>query len=285
SFGFIQPVRIIAEVTRAKCQERATQYSRTTGSEEIEIQLMNQNEDEEVDDNHVYTNENFDRKDDNDYLLSITDFITTYNVKESTSTFSSSSGYKHNQNGEKCIRSGDDDEIEEDEFNYITRRPSNKNNRFNSYDSSSVPLAIDEYSIKNHNTQKNNAIQVSRSIQANSNVIVATEVSNIQKEFLSVRCNVEKRLKYHEIKIFDNVTPPSQQPFRMSQSELAELKRQLEILLEKGFIHPSNTLYAAPVLSAKKKDGTLHMCIDYCASNKITIKNKYPIPHIDEMLD
>ncbi|CAF4290313.1 unnamed protein product, partial [Rotaria sordida] len=125
----------------------------------------------------------------------------------------------------------------------------------------------------------------SRSIQANSNVIVATEVSNIQKEFLSFRCNVEKRLKYHEIKIFDNVTPPSQQPFRMLQSELAELKRQLEILLEKGFIHPSNALYAAPVLSAKKKDGTLHMCVDYCASNKITIKNKYPIPRIDEMLD
>ncbi|CAF4336623.1 unnamed protein product, partial [Rotaria sordida] len=69
----------------------------------------------------------------------------------------------------------------------------------------------------------------------------------------------------------------------MSQSELAELKRQLEILLEKGFIHPSNSLYAAPVLSAKKKDGTLHMCIDHCASNKITIKNKYPIPHIDEI--
>ncbi|CAF4253377.1 unnamed protein product, partial [Rotaria sordida] len=130
SFGFIQPVRIIAEDTRAKCQERATQYSRTTGSEEIEIRLMNQNEDEEVDDNHVYTNEKFYHKDDNDYLLAVTDFITTYNVKESTSNFSSSSDYKHNQNGEKRIRSDDDDEIEEDEFNYITRRPSNKNNRF-----------------------------------------------------------------------------------------------------------------------------------------------------------
>ncbi|CAF4247767.1 unnamed protein product [Rotaria sordida] len=99
---------------------------------------MNQNEDEEVDDNHVYPNENFYRKDDNDYLLSITDFITTYNVKESTSNFSSSNGYKHNQNGEKRIRSDNDDEIEEDKFNYITRRPSNKNNRFNSYISSNV---------------------------------------------------------------------------------------------------------------------------------------------------
>jgi transposase InsO family protein len=89
----------------------------------------------------------------------------------------------------------------------------------------------------------------------------------------------------HEIKIFDNVTPPSQQPFRMSQPELAELKRQLELLLDKGFIRPSKSPYAAPVLFAKKKDGTLRMCVDYRALNKITIKNKYPIPRIDEMLD
>jgi hypothetical protein len=57
----------------------------------------------------------------------------------------------------------------------------------------------------------------------------------------------------HEIKIFDNVTPPSQQPFRMSQPELAELKRQLENLLEKGFIRPSKSPYAAPVLLQRKR--------------------------------
>ncbi|CAF5087292.1 unnamed protein product, partial [Rotaria sp. Silwood1] len=89
----------------------------------------------------------------------------------------------------------------------------------------------------------------------------------------------------HEIKIFDNALPPSQQPFRMSQPELTELIRQLELLLEKGFILPSKSPYAAPVLFAKKKDGTLRMCVDYRALNKITIKNKYPIPRIDEMLD
>jgi hypothetical protein len=63
----------------------------------------------------------------------------------------------------------------------------------------------------------------------------------------------------HEIKLFENVTPPSQQPFRMSQPELAELKRQLELLLEKDFIRPSKSPYAAPVLFAKKKDGTLRI--------------------------
>ncbi|CAF3434864.1 unnamed protein product [Rotaria socialis] len=89
----------------------------------------------------------------------------------------------------------------------------------------------------------------------------------------------------HEIKIFDNITPPSKQPYRMSQPELAELKRQLEILLDKGFIRASKSPYAAPVLFAKKKDDTLRMCVDYRALNKLTIKNKYPIPRIDEMLD
>ncbi len=61
----------------------------------------------------------------------------------------------------------------------------------------------------------------------------------------------------HEIKLIDNAIPPAQQPFRMSQPELAELKRQLEILLEKGYIRSSKSPYAAPVLFAKKKDGTL----------------------------
>ncbi|CAF1182948.1 unnamed protein product [Rotaria sordida] len=89
----------------------------------------------------------------------------------------------------------------------------------------------------------------------------------------------------HKIKVFDNVTPLSQQPFPMSQPKLAELKHELKILLEKGFIHPSNSLYATLVLFAKKKDGTLSMCVDYCALNKITVKNKYPIPRLHEMLD
>ncbi|CAF4297918.1 unnamed protein product, partial [Rotaria magnacalcarata] len=65
---FIQSIRIIGEGTQAKCQEKATKYSRHRGSEEIEIQQLNNDEDKEVDDNYVYTNENFYRKDDVDYL-------------------------------------------------------------------------------------------------------------------------------------------------------------------------------------------------------------------------
>ncbi|XP_013614061.1 PREDICTED: RNA-directed DNA polymerase homolog [Brassica oleracea var. oleracea] len=70
----------------------------------------------------------------------------------------------------------------------------------------------------------------------------------------------------------------------MAPAELAELKKQLEDLLEKGFIRSSFSLWGAPVLFLKK-DGSKRLCIDYCGINNITIKDKYPLPRIDELLD
>ena len=67
--------------------------------------------------------------------------------------------------------------------------------------------------------------------------------------------------------------------------ELAELKIQLQELLDKGFIRPSNSPWGAPVLFVKKKDGTFRLCIDYRQLNKVTIKNKYPLPRIDDLFD
>ena len=66
---------------------------------------------------------------------------------------------------------------------------------------------------------------------------------------------------------------------------MAELKKQIEELLEKGFIRPSVSLWGAPVLFVKKKDGSLRLCIDYRELNKVTVKNKYPLPRIDDLLD
>ena len=79
--------------------------------------------------------------------------------------------------------------------------------------------------------------------------------------------------------------PISKAPYRMSPSELVELKRQIEELMEQGFIRPSVSPWGSPVLFVKKKDGSLRLCIDYRQLNKATIKNKYPLPRIDDLLD
>jgi len=89
----------------------------------------------------------------------------------------------------------------------------------------------------------------------------------------------------HYIETEPGAVPPSRSPYRLGPSELDELKKQLEEYLEKGWIRPSISPYGAPVLFVRKKDGSMRMCIDYRALNKITIKNKYPLPRIDEMLD
>ena len=66
--------------------------------------------------------------------------------------------------------------------------------------------------------------------------------------------------------------------------ELVELKVQLQELLDKGFIRPSNSPWGAPILFVKK-DGTLRLCIDYHQLNKVTVKNRYPLPRIDDLFD
>jgi hypothetical protein len=71
----------------------------------------------------------------------------------------------------------------------------------------------------------------------------------------------------------------------MAPAELVELKIQLQELLDKGFIRPSVSPWGAHVLFVKKKDGTLRLCIDYRQLNKMTIKNKYPLPRIDDLFD
>ena len=71
----------------------------------------------------------------------------------------------------------------------------------------------------------------------------------------------------------------------MAPAELKELQTQLQELLDKGFIRPSYSPWGAPVLFVKKKDGSFRMCIDYRELNKVTVKNKYPLPRIDDLFD
>ncbi|CAI7733187.1 unnamed protein product [Closterium sp. NIES-53] len=94
-----------------------------------------------------------------------------------------------------------------------------------------------------------------------------------------------KRAIDHSIRLIPGSTPPVRPTYRMSTAELLELRQQLDDLLEKGFIRPSTSPYAAPVLFTRKKDGDLRLCIDYHALNAITIKNKYPLPRVEELFD
>ena len=79
------------------------------------------------------------------------------------------------------------------------------------------------------------------------------------------------------------IAPISKAPYRMASMKLKELKEQLEELLDKGLIHPSAFPWGAPVL--QKNDGSMRLCIDYHQLNKVTIKNKYPLPHTDDLFD
>ena len=87
------------------------------------------------------------------------------------------------------------------------------------------------------------------------------------------------------IEVVQGTTPISRTPYRMAPTELKELKTQLQELLDKGFIRPSVSRWGVPVLFVKKKDGTLRMCIDYRQINKVTVKNKYPLPRIEYLFD
>jgi hypothetical protein len=81
------------------------------------------------------------------------------------------------------------------------------------------------------------------------------------------------------------MAPISRRSYRMPPNELAELKIQLQDLLEKGFIRPSSSPCGCPAIFVKKKDQTLRMCVDYRPLNDVTIKNKYPLPQIDILFD
>ena len=87
------------------------------------------------------------------------------------------------------------------------------------------------------------------------------------------------------IELILGIEPISIPPYRMAPAELKESKALLEELLNKGFIRPSTSSWGAPVLFVKKKDGSLRLCIDYRQLNRVTIRNQYPLPRIDELFD
>ncbi|GJX89418.1 putative reverse transcriptase domain-containing protein [Tanacetum coccineum] len=87
------------------------------------------------------------------------------------------------------------------------------------------------------------------------------------------------------IDLIPSALPVVKSPYRLAPSEMQELSNQLKDLQEKGFIRSSHSPRGAPVLFVKKKDGSLRMCINYKELNKLTIKNRYPLPRIDDLFD
>nr|GEX57529.1 putative reverse transcriptase domain-containing protein [Tanacetum cinerariifolium] len=88
-----------------------------------------------------------------------------------------------------------------------------------------------------------------------------------------------------QIDLISGVAPVAQTPYRLAPLEMHELYDQLQELADRGFIRPSTSPWGAPVLFVKKKDGYFRMCIDYQELNKLTLKNRYPLPMIDDLFD
>ena len=89
----------------------------------------------------------------------------------------------------------------------------------------------------------------------------------------------------HKIELEPGATPPYRRQYRVSAAELAEVRRQLDEYLEKGWIRPSSSPYGAPIVFIRKKTGELRMMVDYRALNHQTKKDVYPLPRIDDLLD
>ena len=94
-----------------------------------------------------------------------------------------------------------------------------------------------------------------------------------------------KRVFDHQIDLLPGKKPVNIKPYRYSPTQKDEIERQITEMLKNGVIQPSTSPFASPVLLVKKKDGSWCFCIDYKHLNAITIKNKYPLPIVDELLD
>jgi hypothetical protein len=111
---------------------------------------------------------------------------------------------------------------------------------------------------------------------------VLKEFEDVFKEILGLP---RKKDIDFSINLIPGAVPVSKTPYRMSTPELKELQMKLEEILKKGYIHPSVSPWGAPVLFVKKKYGTLILCIDFRQLNKVTLKNKYHFPRIDDLFD
>ncbi|WMV37333.1 hypothetical protein MTR67_030718 [Solanum verrucosum] len=136
------------------------------------------------------------------------------------------------------------------------------------------------------NTQQVEGDKLREMIKENKKARIGNYEYSQQKEFPENLPGLPPKIEVEfPIKLIPGYTPIIITHYRMALAELRELKSQLQELLEKGFIRPSVSPWGASVLFVKKKDGTLRLCIDYRQLNRISIKNRYPLPRIDDLFD
>jgi hypothetical protein len=134
--------------------------------------------------------------------------------------------------------------------------------------------------------RKGNCHQVTARIEE----IKPSEAINVVSEFPDVfpeelpGMPPERKVEF-VIELIPGTTPISKRAYRVSGPELVELKKQIDELSEKVYIRSSTSSWAALVLFLEKKNGTKRMCIDYRSLNEVTIKNKYPLPRIEDLFD
>ncbi|GJV53525.1 reverse transcriptase domain-containing protein [Tanacetum coccineum] len=120
-------------------------------------------------------------------------------------------------------------------------------------------------------------------------VIIGERPEEKERLLMSVKANERKQEEIVMVRDFRELIPEAtlvaKYPYRLAPSELEELSGQLKELQDKGFIRPSSSPWGAPILFVKKKDGSFRMCIDYRELNKLTVKNRYPLPRIDDLFD
>ncbi|CAN6455079.1 unnamed protein product [Victoria cruziana] len=130
-----------------------------------------------------------------------------------------------------------------------------------------------------------------RKVQGDAPGVVPEALAPVLKDFAAMMpAELPRRLPPrrevdHAIELVPSAKPPAMAPYRMAPAELRELRRQLDEMLEGGIIRPSKAPYGAPVLFQLKQDGTKRLCVDYRALNKVTVKNKYPLPLIADLFD
>nr|GEV94764.1 putative reverse transcriptase domain-containing protein [Tanacetum cinerariifolium] len=128
--------------------------------------------------------------------------------------------------------------------------------------------------------------QVTRTMSKEKRVEDVPVIRNFLEVFLKDLPGLSSpRQVEFRIDLIPGATPVAHAPYHLAPSELKEIYEQLKELFEKGFIRPSSSPWGAPVLFIKKKDGSFRMCIDYRELNKLTIKNKYLLPRIDDLFD